>query len=57
VLIEQVVVRYLDCVNPRCRFARIHCPDCGQERLLIFSCPTRGLCPSCHAMRLEQWGE
>lgn len=38
-------------------FARIRCPDCGEERLLMFSCRTRGFCPSCHAKRLEEWGE
>jgi len=28
-----------------------------EERLLMFSCRTRGCCPSCHAKRLEGWGE
>jgi ribosomal protein S27E len=56
-IIKEVVERYLDCGNPRCGFARIRCPDCGQERLLMFSCRTRGFCPSCHAKRLEEWGE
>ncbi len=23
----------------------------------MFSCKTRGFCPSCHAKRLEEWGE
>jgi hypothetical protein len=26
-------------------------------RLLMFSCKTRGFCPSCHAKRIEEWGE
>jgi len=56
-IIKEVVERYFDCGNPRCGFARIRCPDCGQERLLMFSCRTRGFCPSCHAKRLEEWGE
>lgn len=56
-IIKDVVERYLDCGNPRCGFARIRCPDCGEERLLMFSCRTRGFCPSCHAKRLEEWGE
>ena len=47
----------LDCGNPMCGFARIRCPDCGEERLLMFSCKTRGFCPSCHAKRREEWGE
>ncbi len=49
--------RRLDCGNPMCGFARIRCPDCGEERLLMFSCTTRGFCPSCHAKRREEWGE
>jgi len=32
-IIQEVVERYLDCGNPRCGFARIRCPDCGEERL------------------------
>ena len=56
-IIKEVVERYLDCGNPRCGFARIRCPDCGDEHLLMFSCRTRGFCPSCHAKRLEEWGE
>jgi ribosomal protein S27E len=36
-----------DCGNPRCGFARIRCPDCGDEHLLMFSCRTRGQVQSC----------
>ena len=43
-IVKEVVERYLDCGNPRCGFARIRCPDCGEERLLMFSCRTRGFC-------------
>jgi ribosomal protein S27E len=56
-VIKDVVERYLDCGNPRCGFARIRCPRCRAEHLLMFSCKTRGFCPSCHAKRLEEWGE
>jgi hypothetical protein len=27
------------------------------EHLLMFSCKTRGSCPSRHSKRLEEWGE
>jgi len=56
-IVKEVVERYFECGNPRCGFARIRCPDCGEERLLMFSCRARGFCPSCHAKRLEEWGE
>jgi ribosomal protein S27E len=56
-VIQELVEKYLDCGNPKCGFARIRCPDCGTERLLTFSCKTRGFCPSCHAKHREEWGE
>jgi hypothetical protein len=52
-IIKEVVERYLDCGNPRCGFARIRCPSCGEERLVMFSCRSRGFCPSCHSKRRE----
>ena len=56
-IVKDVVEKYLDCGNPKCGFARIRCPRCRAEHLLMFSCKTRGFCPSCHAKRLEEWGE
>jgi len=52
-VIKDVVEKYLDCGNPMCGFARIRCPDCGEERLLMFFCKTRGFCPSCHYFALH----
>ena len=69
-VVKEVVEKYLDCGNPRCGFAlirkphrglrsaaRIRCPGCRTEYLLMFSCKTRGFCPSCQAKRVEIWGE
>ena len=56
-IVREVVEKYLDCGNPRSGFARIRCPDCREERIVMFSCRTRGFCPSCHAKRIEEWGE
>jgi len=56
-IVKEVVERYLDCGNPKCGFARIRCPSCGEERFVMFSCRSRGFCPSCHAKRIEEWGE
>lgn len=41
--------------NPMNGFARIKCESCGAEKLLRFSCKTRGFCPSCQARRAEEW--
>jgi ribosomal protein S27E len=51
----RVVNRFLDCGNPMNGFARIKCSGCGSERLLHFSCKTRGFCPSCQARHSEEW--
>jgi len=48
---DAVVARYLDCASPECGFARLRCEACGSERLLLFSCRQRGICPSCDAKR------
>jgi len=56
-IIQEVAEKYLECGNPMNGFARIKCSDCGKEKLLMFSCKTRGFCPSCHAKRREEWGE
>jgi len=42
-IVQEVVEKYLDCGNPKNGFARIKCKDCGLERLLMFSCKTRGV--------------
>jgi hypothetical protein len=34
-------------------FARIHCPGCGLDRLVLFSCKGRGFCLSCGGRRTE----
>lgn len=40
-IVREVVEKYLDCGNPRWGFARIPCPCCKSEYLLMFSCKTR----------------
>ena len=44
---------YLDC-GLLCRgFARLKCEDCGERRLVAFSCKGRGFCPSCTCRRMN----
>ena len=35
-------------------FLRLHCGDCGHDKLVAFSCKRRGFCPSCEARRMAQ---
>lgn len=42
--------------DPHFGFLRLRC-ECGEERLLPFSCKARGLCPSCGMRRAVAWAE
>ena len=33
-------------------FLRLHCDECGHDRLVAFSCKRRGFCPSCGGRRM-----
>jgi hypothetical protein len=52
--VEKDFRRYLACGVLAHGFARVRCGDCGQERLLAFSCKGRGVCPSCNARRMAE---
>ena len=44
---------YLGC-GRLCRgFARLRCEECGESRLVAFSCKGRGFCPSCMGRRMN----
>jgi ribosomal protein S27E len=45
--VEREIRAYLDCGVLANEFLRVHCDDCGQDRLVAFSCKGRGFCPSC----------
>ena len=47
----QVIEKYYRCGDLAQGFTRLHCPDCGHEKLIAFTCKTRGFCPSCHQRR------
>jgi hypothetical protein len=50
--VERELRAFLDC-GLLCRgFLRVRCDDCGRERLIAYSCKTRGFCPSCGARRM-----
>lgn len=51
------VEAFLCCGDLASGFTRLHCPDCGHERLLAFTCKTRHFCPSCHQRRVRGTSE
>jgi ribosomal protein S27E len=50
--VEQELRAYLRCGLLAHGFLRLHCDDCGHDRLVAFSCKRRGFCPSCGGRRM-----
>ena len=50
--VEREIRAYLDCGILANGFLRVHCDDCGCDRLVAFSCKGRGFCPSCGGRRM-----
>jgi hypothetical protein len=50
--VEREIRAYLDCGILANGFLRVHCDDCGSDRLVAFSCKGRGFCPSCGGRRM-----
>jgi hypothetical protein len=48
---DTVVQAFLRCGDLHAGFTHLHCPECGHDFLLAFTCKQRGLCPSCHQRR------
>ena len=45
---------FLECGILAHGFLRLHCGDCGHDKLIAFSCKRRGFCPSCGARLMAQ---
>ena len=52
--VERDLRAYLRCGILAHGFARAKCEDRGHERLIPFSCKTRGVCPSCNTRRMAE---
>ncbi|MBF0363875.1 MAG: transposase [Oligoflexia bacterium] len=44
--------KFLDCGILEKGFLRVHCPQCNSNKLVAFSCKTRGICSVCGARRM-----
>ena len=49
---ERELRAYLQCGILPFGFLRARCQDCGQSRIVAFSCKKRGFCPSCTGRRM-----
>ena len=54
--VHRAVEKYLDCGQLSKGFIRVRCKDCGDDRLVAFSCKVRGLCLSCDGRRMADEG-
>jgi hypothetical protein len=50
--VEREFEKFLACGLLCHGFVRVHCGNCGDDRLVAFSCKTRGFCPSCTTRRM-----
>ncbi|MBN1760640.1 MAG: transposase zinc-binding domain-containing protein [Chitinispirillaceae bacterium] len=50
-MIRSSIDKFLKCGDVKQGFARVRCPDCGEEFFVAFSCRQRGCCPSCDQSR------
>jgi hypothetical protein len=50
--VERELRAFLRCGILAYGFVRVHCDDCGLDRVVAFSCKGRGFCPSCGGRRM-----
>ena len=50
--VERELGAYLRCGILAYGFVRVHCDECGLDRVVAFSCKGRGFCPSCGGRRM-----
>jgi len=50
--VERELRTFLRCGILAHGFVRVHCDDCGLDRVVAFSCKGRGFCPSCGGRRM-----
>lgn len=52
--VEREFKAYLGCGDAALGFAWLECGSCKHHRLVLFSCKTRGFCPSCGGRRMAE---
>ena len=52
--VERELRAFLGCGILAYGFVRVHCDECGFDRVVAFSCKGRGFCPSCGGRRMTE---
>jgi len=52
--VESTFRDFLDCGIEEHGFLRVHCDECGRDRVVAFSCKRRGVCNSCGGRRMAE---
>ena len=52
--VESTFRDFLTCGMPEHGFLRVHCDNCGRDRVVAFSCKRRGVCNSCGGRRMAE---
>jgi len=52
--VESTFRDFLTCGVPEHGFLRVHCDECGRDRVVAFSCKRRGVCNSCGGRRMAE---
>ena len=52
--VESTFRDFLICGVPEHGFLRMHCDQCGNDRIVAFSCKRRGVCNSCGGRRMAE---
>lgn len=52
--VHRAFEKYLHCGQLAGGFVRVRCKECADDKLVAFSCKTRGLCTSCDAKRMAE---
>ena len=50
--VEKELRAYLECGILQKGFLRVRCEECGEDRVVAFSCQRRAFCPSCMGRRM-----
>ena len=52
--VRETLAAFQECGDPARGFIHIKCSSCDHERIVVFACKRRGVCPSCAGRRMNE---